>query len=174
MSANFNLSEKTAQFISVLFHPLFMPLYTVILYFHLSSRYFLPQNIKFLVLYLAIVSILIPLLFFGLMFSAKFFSSVQLKNPRERLFFSTIMMVVYVIIFKKIVQHHQYIELYPFFLGIIFSLWVLMIYNFLNKKPSLHAMAIGGSLAFFAIWSYYSQRNILLYISLLILWLLVL
>jgi len=158
----------TAHFFSLVFHPVFIPLYTVILYFYLSPRFFVQQNIKFLILYLSMVSIIIPLLFFAVLFRSKAIA-VQTEKPRERFFLSVIMTVVYIIVVKKIIHFHQYIELFPFFTGVLFSIAVLAIFNYFYKKPSIHATAMSGAIAFFLIWSYYSQINILSFLSLFIL-----
>ena len=167
-----SLSGKTgkiiALFISSVLHPLFIPLLAVLLYFHLTPRYFLPQNIRFPVIYLSIVSVLIPLLFFAVMYYSKAFSK-PLDSPRQRFFLSAIMTVVYLIIFLKIIQYHQYLELYPFFFGILLAIAFMSLYNYFGQKPSIHAMAMGGVTGFFMIWSYYSHLNILPYLSLLIL-----
>ncbi len=157
--------KKIAQVISIICHPVFIPLYAVWFYFQVTTRYFLPQNENFLYLYLLIVAIAIPLLFFGTMFLTKSFSGFQLNKPKERLFFSVIMAVVYLIIFQKLTHYRQFIELYPFFLGILLSIIALAFYNYFGQKPSIHAMAIAGVLSFFMMWSYYSQVNILIYIS---------
>jgi membrane-associated phospholipid phosphatase len=162
---NQDILSKAAQFISIICHPVFVPLYTVWFYFRVSPKYFLPQNEHFLYLYLFIVSIAIPLLFFGTMLFSKSFSGYQLDKPKERFFFSVIMAVVYVIIFQKLSHYHQFIELYPFFIGVFLSILGLTFYNFFGYKPSIHVMAITGMLTFFVIWSYYSQINILCYIS---------
>ena len=157
-----------AQLMSLIFHPVFVPLYTVWLYFYLSPRFFLPANRYFLILYLSIVAIIIPLLFFLIILWAKGFSGYRLPNPDERLFFSIIMFVVYGIIFYKIYKYHQFIELFPFFIGIILSVLSLAVYNYFKLKPSIHAMAVSGTITFFVTWSYYSQINILNYLSLMI------
>ena len=157
-----------AQLMSLIFHPVFVPLYTVWLYFYLSPRFFLPANRYFLILYLSIVAIIIPLLFFLIILWAKGFSGYRLPNPDERLFFSIIMFVVYAIIFYKIYKYHQFVELFPFFIGIILSVLSLAVYNYFKLKPSIHAMAVSGSITFFVTWSYYSQINILNYLSLMI------
>ncbi len=157
-----------AQLVSLVFHPVFMPLYTIWLYFHLSPRFFLPANRYFLVLYLSIVGVLIPLLFFSVILWTKAFSGYRLVHPEERLIFSVIIAVVYAVIFQKIYKYHQFVELFPFFIGIILSVLALAVYNYFKSKPSIHATAISGALTFFVIWSYYSQINILNYLSLMI------
>jgi membrane-associated phospholipid phosphatase len=169
MMKKFDWLKIIAQFFSFLFHPVFIPFYTVLLYFYISPRIFLQQNIKFLLLYLSIVSVIIPILFFGVMFYAKAFTSIDVKTARERFFLSTIMAVVYGIILKKIIHFHQYIELFPFFTGILLTVSGLAVYNYFKQKPSIHAAAMGGSITFFLIWSYYSRINILPILSLLIL-----
>lgn len=169
MAGSLDVRQKIAYAVSVLFHPVFVPLYTVILYFYVSPRYFLPQNIKFLIFYLLIVAIIIPLLFFWIMFSTRFVSGLSLENPRERFYLSLVMAIIYFIILNKIMHYHQYIELYPFFLGIFLSVLMLSVYNFWGQKPSIHAMSVGGMFVFFVIWSYYTHRNILFYLSLIVL-----
>jgi len=167
-----SISEKTAKIIAIsisaIFHPLFIPLYTILIYFHLTPRYFMPQHVRFLDLYMLIVSIVIPLVFFGIMFYSKAFKLTDI-SVRERFFLSVIMAVVYFIIFNKITDYHQYLELYPFFFGILLGLAILSLYNYFGQKPSIHAMSMGGVLGFLMIWSYYSHLNILPYLSLLIL-----
>jgi len=60
------------------------------------------------------------------------------------------------------------IELYPFFLGIFLSILCLSVYNYFDKKPSIHAMAVSGSITFLMIWSYYTHIDILSYLAVLI------
>ena len=150
-----------AYLFSILFHPLFIPLYTIVLYFYLTPRFFLPKNIRFLEVYLLVLSVVIPMLFFITMKAGGFFSSFLLDSPRERLFFSWIMLIVYLIILNKLVQFHIFIELVPFFMGISIALLWMSIANYNRYKPSLHAMGIGGMLAFLMIWSYYTKIFIL-------------
>ena len=157
-----------AQLISLVFHPVFVPLYTVWLYFNLTTRFFLPVNRNFLILYLAIVGILIPLLFFSVILQTKTFSGYQLKYPFERLIFSVIMAVVYSVIFQKIYKYRQFVELFPLLIGIILSVLTLAVNNYFKVKPSIHAVGVTGSISFFIIWSYYSQINILNYLSIFI------
>ncbi len=158
-----------SQAISIVGHPVFWPLYIAILYFKLTDNYFLPQNKAFLLYYLFIIAIFIPLLFFGVLLYTKYFSGYQLAKPKERLFFSLIMAVVYFLIFNKISHYHQFIELYPFFLGIFLSILCLAFYNFFEQKPSIHAMALGGSLTYLMIWSFYTHIDILPVLNILIL-----
>ncbi len=153
--------EISAQFLSIIGHPIFWPLYVSALYFDITNRYFLPQNKSFFLYYLFIVAIFIPLLFLAVLFYTKTLSGYQLNKPKERLLFSGIMAVVYFLIFKKLSRFHQFIELYPFFLGIFLAILSLAVYNYFNRKPSIHAMALGGSLSFLLIWSYYTQIDIL-------------
>jgi len=168
MSISGKTGKIIALFISSVLHPLFIPLLTLLLYFHLTPRYFLPQNIRFPVIYLLIASVLIPMLFFSVMYYTKAFSK-PLDSPRQRFFLSAIMTVVYLIIFAKLIHYHQYLELYPFFFGILLTIALMALYNYFGQKPSIHAAAMGGVLGFFMIWSYYSHLNILPYLSLMIL-----
>jgi len=160
--------EYIALFLSVLFHPLFIPIYTVTLYFFISPNFFLSSNIKFLEFYLLIVSIIIPLLFLLTFKYGGFITSSVLKTPKERLYFSFVMLTVYFILTQKIASFHIFIELLPFFIGISLSVLLTGIFNFFNKKPSLHATALGGAIGFLIIWSYYTQLNIIGFLIILI------
>jgi len=161
--------KRIADFVSFISHPIFVPFYTVLLYFHITDRYFLAQNREFLLVYIGIVGILIPLLFFAVMYFAKGISDIRLSAPGERLFFSMVMAGVYLMIFYKLMHLRQFVELFPFFLGIFLSVSTLCIYNLFRQKPSIHTMAMGGVLGFLLIWSYYTKINILDWISIIIL-----
>ena len=163
-----SFSEWIAEGVSILLHPIFLPLYTVMLYFYVSPRYFLQQNIYSLIYYLLIVSVAIPLIFLVVLKFTKIIEGSKLKTTRERLFFSVIMTSVYFIIFKKLIAYHDYIELYSFFFGVFLSLAMLAVFNYQKIKPSIHAVAVSGMLTFFLMWSYYSRVNILIFLSLMI------
>lgn len=168
LNSRHKIFRGIVQMTSLIFHPVFVPLYAVLMYFHLTTRFFLPANRHFLILYLAIVGILIPLIFFGVILQTKAFSGYRLALPEERLIFSVIIAVVYAVIFQKIYKYHQFVELFPFFIGIILSVLGLAVFNFFKLKPSIHAMAITGAVTFFIIWSFYTQINILNYLSIMI------
>ena len=167
-SKKYSSGEILANFLSVIFHPLFIPFYTVTLYFFISPNFFLPSNIKFLETYLIIVSIIIPLLFLLTFLYSGFIQSTSLKTTKERFYFSFVMFTVYFILSQKIASFHIFLELLPFFIGITFSIFMVGLLNFFHKKPSLHAMALGGSLAFLMIWSFYSHLDILWFLILVI------
>ncbi len=158
-----------SHFVSFLFHPLFIPFYTVVLYFYLSPRFFLLKNIRFLEIYLFTVSVLIPLLFFITLKYSGLFKNFLMETPRERLFFSWMILVVYLIIVNKILKFHIFLELVPFFLGISLALIITGICNYFGKKPSLHALGMGGMISFLMIWSYYSRTFVLPVLSILFL-----
>jgi len=146
-----------------------MPLYALFIYFKVSPKYYLRQNIQYLELYVGIVSIVVPLLLLLVLNHSKRIESYRLKNPQERMIFGAMMIGVYYVIFDKIKVHQQFVELFPFFLGVLLTILVLSLFNFWQQKPSIHAAGISGVLAFFLIWSFYTQINILIVISALIL-----
>jgi len=156
-----NLVSSITYIISFLFHPIFIPFYTIVLYFYITPRFFIIKNIRFLEAYLFIVSVIIPILFFLTLKYSGFFKSFIINSPKERLFFSWMMLVVYLIILNKIIKFHIFIELVPFFLGISIALIIMSVCNFYEKKPSLHALALGGMIIFLMIWSYYTKVFIL-------------
>jgi membrane-associated phospholipid phosphatase len=163
-----NPASVVTNVVSFVFHPLFIPFYTVVLYFLISPRFFLLKNIQFFEIYLFVVSILIPLLFFVVLKYSGLFKSILIETSGERLIFSGMMFVVYLIILNKIIKFQMFIELIPFFMGITLALLIMSIANYFLKKPSLHALALGGMLTFLMIWSYYTRVFILPLIALIV------
>lgn len=115
-----------------------------------------------------IVSIIVPLLLLWVLNYGKRIASYRLKTTQDRMIFGAMMIGIYYVIFDKIKSHRQFIELFPFFLGVLLTILVLTLFNFWHKKPSIHAAGISGMLGFFLIWSFYTKINILIVISSLI------
>jgi hypothetical protein len=81
-----DLPGKVAKIISVLFHPLFMPLYGMLIIFLPSAPYgYLPYGVKkLLLLIIAVNNVFLPLSLLPVLRQMNFISSLSLDERKER------------------------------------------------------------------------------------------
>jgi membrane-associated phospholipid phosphatase len=78
-----------AQFISYLFHPIWMPLYVVLIFWEMDTRiHILTQNSAWIYITMVVVinSIIIPTLMFWMMKSLGVISSLTMEDKKDRVF----------------------------------------------------------------------------------------
>ena len=159
--------QKTAYYISVLLHPLFIPLYTT---FFIFNKY-LSQNPKFAgIIYslLIIDSILLPYFFTRIMARKKHAESIELNSRKERYWPLAFVLYSYAVLaflfyYLKI---GFYMEL--FFFSVLGVSLIAFLLNFFYKI-SLHMLAMGTVtrfiLAFFIYFKVYLTVGLLASIS---------
>jgi len=147
--------SKAAKIISVIFHPVFMPLYGLILIFSTPTIYSyisLPAK-KMLFLIVLINNIVLPLILLVILKSKKFILSWEMENRKERLlplFFATIL---YAITSYVIIKYPVPIFIKTYFVGIFFVAATLTVIN--NWwKISIHAAASGAITALMLMLSF--------------------
>ncbi|QNJ97746.1 hypothetical protein [Constantimarinum furrinae] len=150
-----------------LFHPLLMPLLGTFLYFIITPRYVDPELIRAKLIAVAIITLLIPLITFYLLKNLNVVSSVQLEEVKERKVPLMIQSVLLLLIIKMVFDPYDSIELYYFFVGILFSAITALILVFFKIKISLHQMGIAGVTMFLMALSIHFKINLLLWIVLL-------
>jgi membrane-associated HD superfamily phosphohydrolase len=150
-----------------LFHPLLMPLLGTFLYFIITPRFVDPELIRAKLIAVAIITLLIPLITFFLLKNLKIVSSVQLEEVQERKVPLMIQSVLLLLIIKLVFDPYDSIELYYFFVGILFSAIAALILVFFKFKLSLHQMGIAGVTMFLIALSIHFKINLLLWIVLL-------
>ncbi len=133
---------------SYLFHPLWMPFFGTVIYFRISPRFLPEPIIKAKLLAIAILTIFIPIVFYFLLKNLRLVESIQLKNVKERrlpmLFFCIILLTV----LNFILQNEEFLLLYYFFTGILYTSMLAFLLNIFKFKVSLHMMGIAGLTAF--------------------------
>lgn len=153
---------------SYIFHPLFMPMLGVVLYFWITPK-FVPEPFLYAkILALVILTIVVPLLFYFLLRNLKMASSVFLSDVDERRIPLLCNIVLTLTILKIIINGYEFPELYYFFIGILLSSAVSFIMVLLRFKVSLHMVGICGVLMFIIGLSLHYSSNLLLFIALLI------
>ena len=140
------MSYRLARFISVVFHPVFMPTYSFFLLFGLSSyfNFITSASVKQVIFGIVIFNTLImPLLITRMLYKRKFISSYQLGERKERIipFFCTaILIMLSYYMFRKLGLPRVF---YMILLGAAASLTLAVLLT-LKWKISIHMIGIGG------------------------------
>lgn len=140
------METRLAKFISCIFHPVFMPVYGLLLLFNMKSFFSLELILKARLLILAFVfvtTVLFPLLIVALMKRQGFIESYQMKTREERRFPYLITAVFYFVTYQMLRQM-QLPEIYSFyFMGATLLLAMVVIIN-IWWKISIHMVGVGG------------------------------
>lgn len=162
--------RKTAQIISVLFHPIFIPLYTISIIFNLNVYFsmIIHTQAKLIILgFLLVTTILLPLstLFFMKRFGLV--SSYKLEDKEERIF-PYLLTGGYFILAYFTLRNLQLPAIYPIlFLGSSLLIFVALGITFFWKISS-HTMGMGAITGTFIGISLHSGLDLIWIILLLI------
>jgi hypothetical protein len=146
--------------ISVVFHPLIMPLLGVIFYFSKTPRYIPEHVMKAKIFSIVILTIILPILLFFLLKTINKVDSIYLKSTRERLIPLFINCIIISLILIRVLKSNEIAELYYFFLGILFSTLVCLILAIFKVKASIHMIAASGFFMFAVALGIHYQINI--------------
>jgi len=151
--------DCAAWVLSSVFHPVFIPFYTVLIFFTVS-HYFFYDTAKIIRL-IFLSAVMVPLLIQLLLYRLNVLRSFFLIRIKARFGFTLLMAFIYYLLYNTLqpVAVLEYVAV--FFRGIIFSLLFSAVFNLFRIKPSLHTMALAGSLFFLLYWSYDFRTNIL-------------
>ncbi|MTG96870.1 MULTISPECIES: hypothetical protein [Myroides] len=157
--------EKTLKILSYLFHPIVIPLFTVLLYFYFTSDFFNSTEILIISIQVGIITILLPITIYLLLHSLKLISStVMLNNPRERLLPFFVNIILLISLKDYILMENSAYELKLYFWGLICTYTLLLLFLFVKQKCSTH-MALFSSMITFTVYllvQYQIQGHILL------------
>lgn len=140
------METRLAKFISCIFHPVFMPVYGLLMLFNIKSYFSFGLILKARLLILSFVfvtTVLFPLLIVALMKRQGFIESYQMKSREERRFPYLIAAVFYFVTYQMLRQM-QLPEIYSFyFMGATLLLAMVVIIN-IWWKISIHMVGMGG------------------------------
>lgn len=155
--------------ISVLFHPILMPVLGVVIYLQLAPIYY-PFELKSAVLVsIAILTILIPIVIaFGLK-RIGYLSGIDIPMVRQRITPLVINILITGSIIYKLLPKIQSEELYFFFIGIMGSSIACLVMAIAGVKASIHMTGIGGVIMFITGLSFHFAINVNMYLMALIL-----
>lgn len=137
-----------ARWISVLLHPLFMPVYTLVLAFRLDFNlsFFLPAIVLWVTLgMIFVMTVLFPLTSVLMLLRGGFVETLQMRTRQERIAPYVMTLFYYVLAYWLLrkTEHHE--ATYSMFFGAIVAVGLTTLIT-LRWKISAHMVGIGGLL----------------------------
>ncbi|AUC75148.1 hypothetical protein CW732_05440 [Olleya sp. Bg11-27] len=146
--------------ISVVFHPIIMPLLAVHFYFKKSPRFIPEQLVYAKIISLFILSVILPIMVYFLLKTLGKAESIQLKTTKERILPLLVNCVILALILYRVFPNNQIPELYFFFIGVLISNLTCLLLAVLKFKASIHLIATGGVFMFFVAFAIHFSINI--------------
>ena len=140
------MQKLIAKIISVIFHPLFMPGYGILILFFISGTFlsYLAGPVKNIVLIIiAVNTIILPLSVVPLYISQKIIKSIHMETARERVI-PLVMNSIFFYLGFYLLNKLQVPELIKMYVFASFSVVVVTLLVSLKWKISIHMMGIGG------------------------------
>ena len=160
--------KKLLSFFSYIFHPLFIPVMATLFYFYFGTSYFLFKEIYIVIIQTTIITVIIPILFFWLLFVMKKADSIIVADINQRKLPLIMQLFLLFYLITKVIRIEYFYELYFCFLASIVSTFLAFAILFLKKKISLHMMGITSLLVFVIALSIHTQNNFILPIAFLV------
>ena len=137
---------RLAQFISIIGHPLFMPIYTMVLIFEFNPYIDLqlPKSIQVIVLIiLSVFTILLPIITAIILQKLGVVKSIYMKTAEERKWPFLLSVLWYYLGFELLTNVTLPVSLYLIMIG---AITIVLIAHFitLHWKISVHMLGIGG------------------------------
>lgn len=137
-----------------------MPLLGVIFYFSKTPRFIPEPVMKAKLFSIVILTIILPILLFFLLKTINKVDSIYLKSTRERLIPLFINCIIISLILIRVLKPNEIVELYYFFLGILFSTLGCLVFAIFKIKASIHMIASSGFFMFAVALGIHYQINI--------------
>jgi membrane-associated phospholipid phosphatase len=164
------MGNKIAKLLSVLFHPLLMPTYAILILFNINSHYLnvLPFDYKLILLgFVFVFTFILPAVSMFFMVKLKLVESIEMHSSKER----PIPLIIVSLFFYA--TYHIFRELpvdtifTMFMLGATVLVLLSLLINYFHKI-SLHMMALGGLMATIIGFSFLIHQDIRIYLFLII------
>ncbi|MAZ25914.1 MAG: hypothetical protein CL868_02405 [Cytophagaceae bacterium] len=160
--------KKLLKPFSYIFHPLFMPMLGVGIYFIITKKY-IPEPFLYAKLFaLSILTIIVPILFFFLLRNLGLIDSAFIPRVKQRRLPLLSNIALTFLVIKVVVNGYEFPELYYFFLGILITTIILFLLSLLKVRASLHMVGLSGVIAFVMGLSIHYADNLLYLLAVLI------
>lgn len=153
--------------ISHILHPLLMPLAGGLIYYCVAPRFIPNEVVTAKAFGLIVLTILIPIVLYFLLKNTGLITTNGIDEANERKIPLLLLVILYIIVIKMVVDIHHYPELYYFFLGVLFSTLCAIFMVMFNIKSSLHIMGISSITMFTIALSIHFGSNLTVLIALL-------
>ena len=134
--------------ISYIFHPLIMPLLGVLFYFSKTPRFIPPEISQAKIFSTILLTFLLPILIFYLLKTLDKVDSIYLKSTNERKLPLLINCLIITLILFRVFPPTEIIELYYFFVGVLVSTLLCLLFAVFKIKASIHMLAATGFFTF--------------------------
>lgn len=161
-----NFLSRLAQIISVLFHPVFMPLYGLLIIFGAPTLLsFIPLKIKKLTFLVVVVNnIILPLSIVLILYSKGVIKSVFAREKHERTVLLSITMFLYLITTLLMLKLPVPNLIKAYFISTTFITFVTIVIN-IFWRLSLHSVAVGGLLTLVCFMAYLFEVSVIIYLA---------
>ena len=151
--------KKFLSFFSYVFHPMFISVYAVLLYFFLTDRYHPYQELFLIMVQIIILTILIPISMFYFLMTLGKANSLMLSEITQRKIPLAINAFLLYILITQSIREEVIPELYFFFFGALASTIITFLLIFVNLKASIHMIGISSITIFIIGFSLHTQVN---------------
>lgn len=160
-----NILVKIANVLSVIFHPIVIPLYSVFIIFHSGTLFsFVPDTVKnFTYIIITISTFLLPLSILPLLKFQKLITSYSLVDRRERIIPIILSIIFYFMgyyLTSKLPMSNMILALYRALMLAIMGVALISLY----WKISIHMTSMGGICALVFFINYYYQASSFLWV----------
>lgn len=140
--------RKILPAFSYLFHPLFISVYAVILFFFFGKHSYDYREVYLVIIQIVIITIFIPLTIYYLLLSLGKVDSIMLAHKNQRRLPLLIHSILLLILIRKSITIDYFPILYFFFLASFISTFWAFVFLFSKFKVSLHQLAIASLTVF--------------------------
>ncbi|WP_157486177.1 hypothetical protein [Flavobacterium sp. Leaf359] len=151
--------KRLLSIISYVFHPMFISVYAVLLYFFLTERYHPYQEVFLVTIQVIILTILIPISIFYFLMTLGRANSFMLSEISQRKIPLAVNILLLYILIRESIRIELIPELYYFFFGALVSTVLALLFVFINLKASIHMIAISSITVFAIGFSLHTQTN---------------
>jgi hypothetical protein len=140
------MEDRIAKVVSYIFHPILIPLYSLIIIFQLNifQIYCIPPALKWLITgMVAIGTIVLPVTLMLLFVRRGHISSIRMEQREERSYPYIVMTVLFCTMYVLIGNYKQLSIISDYLLGVTLLIFLALIIN-LRWKISIHMIGMGG------------------------------
>jgi hypothetical protein len=140
--------KQFSRAVSILGHPLCMPLLGCLYYFYAIPNYLDNQLVTAKLLAISILTIFLPVVFLFISKNLKLISNYELSKVKERRLFLMLFILLILVLLSSVIDVYNYRNLFYFLSSILFSSIIALLFSLFKIKISLHALGIAGLICF--------------------------
>ena len=152
---------KFHKFISVILHPIVIPTIGVILFLLISPNEIKKERQYLLISIIFFSTYIVPLISLIILKTLGFIKSFQVESIQERKIPLFIMLLIFYVLGKFLINIQDFYELGILFYGTNISLAIIYLLFLFQIKSSLHIMSLSSALGFFLIYGNLHSISIL-------------